>query len=114
MLANTLLALLVVDAPLIRIRKRVVSIRDLLELLFGSFRVILVLVRVELDGQLLERLFDLMVVGVTLDPHDFVIVLSGRRLFLLLSLLSSVLLVVLLATVLACHQRARPTSFATR
>ena len=49
-LANTLLALLVIDPALIRIRQSLVCKSDLLECLFGALRIVLVLVGVILDS----------------------------------------------------------------
>ena len=60
MLSYAFLTLLVVDAALVFITECLVGICNLLELLLGSVRVILVTVGMVLDCELLECLFDFL------------------------------------------------------
>ena len=71
-LPDSLVALLVVDPTLVRVAEHFVSVRDFLELCLRSLWVVLVLVRMVLDGQLLELLLDLRLGRVLLKPHDLV------------------------------------------
>ena len=60
MLADSFLTLLIVYSALVRVRKRLVGVSYLLELSLGCFGVVLILVRVILDGKLLEGFLDLL------------------------------------------------------
>ena len=60
MLSYAFLTLLVIDAALVFITECLVGICNLLELLLGSVRVVLVTVGMVLDGELLECLFDFL------------------------------------------------------
>ena len=72
---QALLTMLIVNPLLIGIRECLIGICYVLELLLGPIGVILVLVRVELDGHLLEGLLDLILCGVTLQAKYLVVVL---------------------------------------
>ena len=72
---QALLTMLIVYPLLIGIRECLIGICYVLELLLGPIGVILVLVRVELDGHLLEGLLDLILCGVTLQAKHLVVVL---------------------------------------
>mmetsp|Transcript_12325 Transcript_12325/g.31674 ORF Transcript_12325/g.31674 Transcript_12325/m.31674 type:complete len:234 (-) Transcript_12325:54-755(-) len=72
--AGALLAVLVVHLPLLVIGERAVCLGDLLEDLLGVL--VLVLVRVVLQGQLLVGLADLSVRGAALEAQDLVVVLG--------------------------------------
>lgn len=66
---QTLLAMLIVDPLLLGITECLVGVCDILELLLGALRIVLVLVRVKLDGQLLEGLLDLLIRRATLQTQ---------------------------------------------
>ena len=74
---QALLAMLIVNTLLVRIRECLIGICYVLEFLFGSIGVVLVLVRVELDGHLLEGLLDLILCGTSLQAQHLVVVLLG-------------------------------------
>lgn len=63
---QALLAMLIVNTLLVGIRECLIGICYVLELLFGSIGVVLVLVRVELDSHLFEGLLDLIFSGASL------------------------------------------------
>lgn len=83
-LADALCTLLVVDTSLVRVAEHIISISHFLKLLLGTFRIIRVLIRVELDRLLLECLFNVCLCCISLQSHNFVIV--GRLVFFLLGL----------------------------
>ena len=74
---QALLAMLIVNTLLVGIRECLIGICYVLELLFGSIGVVLVLVRVELDGHLLEGLLDLILCGASLQAQHLIVVLLG-------------------------------------
>jgi hypothetical protein len=92
-LADALCTLLVVDTSLVRVAEHIISISHFLKLLLGTFRIIRVFVRVELDRLLLECLFNVCLCCISLQTHNFVVV--GRLVFFLLGL--ALLLLPLLA-----------------
>ena len=81
-LPDTLLALLIVDASLLLVRENLVSVGDLLEFFLGRLRVVLILIRVVLDCEFLECLFDLSFSGVALHSYNFIEVFTCGLLFL--------------------------------
>mmetsp|Transcript_780 Transcript_780/g.1390 ORF Transcript_780/g.1390 Transcript_780/m.1390 type:complete len:219 (-) Transcript_780:280-936(-) len=91
LLPHALLSILIVDIPLLRIAKGLVGLGNFLELLLGLIRVILVLVGVELDGQLLIGLLDLLLRGALLQAQDIVVVLLLHHFFAELDLVGRVL-----------------------
>jgi hypothetical protein len=74
---QALLAMLIVNTLLVRVRECLIGICYVLELLLGSIRVVLVLVWVELDGHLLERLLDLVLCRTSLQAKHLIVVLLG-------------------------------------
>jgi len=92
-LADALCTLLIVDTPLFRVAEHIISVGHFLKLLLGTFRIIRVLVRVELDRLLLECLFNVCLCCISLQTHNFVVV--GWLVFFLLWL--ALLLLPLLA-----------------
>ncbi len=88
-LSNTLFPLLVVNAPFLLVRESLVSVGNFLELLFGSIGVILVLIRMVLDGELFERLLYFLFGRVFLDTQKLVVVFSLRFLLLMSLLLTT-------------------------
>jgi len=74
---QALFAMLIVNTLLVGIRERLIGICYVLELLFGSVGVVLVLVRVELDGHLLEGLLYLILCGASLQAQHLIVVLLG-------------------------------------
>ena len=94
-LTHTILSLLIIDTPLVLILESLVGVCNLLELILGGVGVILILVRVVLDGELFEGFLDVLLRGVAFHTQQLVVVLAWRVLLLLL-LLSLPLLVVLL------------------
>lgn len=74
---QALLAMLIVNTPLVGIRECLIGICYVLELLLGSIGVVLVLVWVELDGHLLEGLLDLVLCGASLQTKYLIVVLLG-------------------------------------
>lgn len=87
LLPDSLLAKLIICAPLIWITKGFIRICNLLKFDFCTFGVILILIRMMLDGEFFELFLDFLICGVSLDPQDLVVVftlfLSGRRTLLL-------------------------------
>jgi len=98
-LTDTLFTLLIVNTALVSVGQGVVGVCNRLKLLFGGFRVVLVLVGVVLDGKFLERLLDLRFSRVPFEAHNFVIVFTFRFCLLLrlLSLLTALLLTIMLS-----------------
>ena len=92
MLSNTLFTLLVIDSALAFVTKSFVCIRNLLELFFGCVWVILITIRMVLDGEFLERLLDFLFRRVFLDSKELVVVFSFWLGLLLLSLLLTAML----------------------
>ena len=74
---QALLTMLIVNILLVGIRECLIGICYVLELLLGSIGVVLILVRVELDGHLLEGLLDLILCGTSLQAKHLVVVLLG-------------------------------------
>ena len=74
---QALLAMLIIYTLLVWVRECLVGICYILELLLGSIRVVLVLIRVELDGHLLEGLLDLILCGASLQAKHLIVVLLG-------------------------------------
>ena len=66
---QTLLAMLIVHLLLLGVTERLVGVCDILELLLGALRIVLVLVRVKLDGKLLEGLLNLLICRTTLQTQ---------------------------------------------
>ncbi len=83
-LAHAFRSNLVVNAPFFFIAQHIVGIRYFLELFLCALRVLGVLVRVVLDGLLLECFLYFRVGRVFLDAHYFIVV--SRLFFFLLSL----------------------------
>ena len=81
-LSDSLFALLVVDASLLFVREDFIGIGNLLELFFRSLWIVLIFVRVVLNCEFLEGLFDLCIRGVTLHSQSFIEVFSGGLLLL--------------------------------
>ena len=83
---DTLLAALVVELSLLRVRQNLVSIGNFLKLFLCFLWLLFVLVWMELDRQFLELLLDLTFFGVSLDAQGLIVVLAllGGRLTLLL------------------------------
>ena len=73
---HTFLSMLIVDFAFFRVRENLIGIRDLLELLLRSVWVILVFIRMILNGQLFELLFNLLISRPSLKPHGLIVVLS--------------------------------------
>lgn len=107
-LSDAFLSLLVVDSTLFRVGKSLIGIGNLLKFLFGSFGVILVLVRVILDCELLEGFFYFIFRRVSLQAHHLVVVFPFRLLLFLLLLVMSLSTATLLIimTMLSMDQRA--------
>ena len=74
---QALLAMLIVNTLLVRVRECLIGICYVLELLLGSIGVVLVLVWVELDGHLLEGLLDLVLCRTSLQAKHLIVVLLG-------------------------------------
>ena len=74
---QALFAMLIVNTLLVGVRECLIGICYVLELLLGSIGVVLVLVWVELDGHLLERLLDLVFCGASLQAKHLIVVLLG-------------------------------------
>ena len=74
---QALLAMLIIYTLLVWVRECLVGICYILELLLGSIRVVLVLIRVELDGHLLEGFLDLILCGASLQAKHLIVVLLG-------------------------------------
>jgi hypothetical protein len=74
---QALLTMLIVNTLLVGIRECLIGICYVLELLLGSIGVVLVLVRVELDGHLLESLLDLFLCGASLQAQHLIVILLG-------------------------------------
>jgi len=72
---QTFFAVLVVDLALLRVGEHLVGVRDVLEHLFG-FGVAGILVGVVLDGELAVRSTDGLLVGITRNTEQLVIVLA--------------------------------------
>ena len=92
MLSNTFFTLLVIDSALAFVTKSLVRIRNLLELFFCCVWVILITIRMVLDGEFLERLLDFLFRRVFLDSKELVVVFSFWLGLLLLSLLLTAML----------------------
>ena len=121
MLTDTFLSLLIVDSSLIRIGKSFIGICNFLELDFGSFRVVLVLVWVILDGELFESLFYFIFRRVSFQAHKLVVVFSFwlfLPLLLLVSLTTTMTtkittMALIVVTMLSLDQRAYRSIFPT-
>ena len=74
---QALLAMLIVNTLLVRVRECLIGICYVLELLLGSIGVVLVLVWVELDGHLLKGLLDLVLCRTSLQAKHLIVVLLG-------------------------------------
>ena len=74
---QALLAMLIVNTLLVRVRECLIGICYVLELLLGSIRVVLVLVWVELDGHLLKGLLNLVLCRASLQAKHLIVVLLG-------------------------------------
>jgi len=74
---QALLAMLIVNTLLVGVRECLIGICYVLELLLGSIGVVLVLVRVELDGHLLKGLLDLVLCRASLQAKHLIVVLLG-------------------------------------
>lgn len=81
------LALLIVDPSLVLVLQRLVSIGDLLKLLFCTLWVVLILVWMVLHGKLLERLLDVCLRGVPSNTHNFIVIFATIFGFLLTTVL---------------------------
>lgn len=75
-LFDALLALLIINASLVSITECLVSVCNLREFLLGSFRVVLVLVRMVLDSELLERFLDFLFCSILLQVKELIVVFA--------------------------------------
>ena len=85
-LPNSFLSLLVVDTAFLLVTQSLICVRNLLEFLLCGVRVVLVLVRMVLDGEFLERLLNVLLRGIAFDAEQFVVVFALWRCLLLLAL----------------------------
>ena len=71
---NTLCSLLVINSSFVVIRKHLVRVRNNLEFLLSSLRIILVLIWMVLDGKFLESLLNLIICSRLLHSQNFIVV----------------------------------------
>ena len=72
MLSHALFALLVIYSTFLFIRKYFIRVSNLLELLFRAIGVVLILVRMVLNRQFLEPLFDFSIRSISFHAENFV------------------------------------------